>query len=550
MMLINTRDGDGRDTVAADAGHIHFEPAWKPLRFLNLYRLVIATFFVIIGFSDSLTAPLGIYYPQLYFAVSLFYIAFSALSIFTIDWRKPPFTVQVYCHVLTDIAVIILLMHASGGLKSGLGVLLVVAIAGGSLLTAGRTAILFAALAALAVLLEQIYSQLNAPLLTTNFTHAGLLGATFFATATLAYVLARRVRETEALAAQRGVDIANLEQLTRYIVQRMQTGIMVIDDRNRVRLVNESARHLLGLGDSADKTSTITLPQELAEQLKTWHSDTNYEPYTLRPTKTSPDIMPRFARLGGDESSGTLIFLEDMTSMAQHAQQLKLASLGRLTASIAHEIRNPLGAITYAGQLLAESPNAGASDKRLTQIICDQSRRVNTIVENVLQLSSRKRSQPEELNLKQWLEEFVEEFKRSEGIGDAHIAVAVDPGDLRVRMDPGQLHQVLWNLCHNGLRHSQPGEGQPDIELIGGVDATTQTPYLDVVDHGPGIEPQVAEHIFEPFFTTARQGTGLGLYIARELCEANQARLNYLSGADGGGCFRISFADPRRRQVA
>ncbi len=525
-------------------------PLWKPLRYLNLYRLVIAACLVVIGFWDKLTAPLGTHYPMLYFTTSVGYIIFSVVSMFFMDWRRPPFTVQVYTHLLVDIAAITVLIHASGGLKSGLGVLLVVAIAGGSLLMAGRIAILFAAIATLSVLGEQVYSEISDPDATTNFTHAGLLGAAFFATATLAYILARRVRESEALAAQRGIDLANLEQLTGYIVERMQTGIVVVDNTTRVRLVNDSARHLLSLGSDNEKTDALRLPPVLLDQLKEWHDVSNYEPSSLRPTNTSPDIMPRFARLGVNKDSGTLIFLEDMTAMAQHAQQLKLASLGRLTASIAHEIRNPLSAISHAGQLLAESPHSDSSDQRLTEIIRDHSRRVNTIVENVLQLSRRKRAQPQEIGLQSWLANFVSEFCRTQGMDETRISVNIEPSEVTVRIDPEQLHQILWNLCHNGLRYTQPAAGAAALELRGGVASDAQTPFLDIIDSGPGIDDQVAEHIFEPFFTTAQKGTGLGLYIARELCEANQARLSYLRAPTGGSCFRISFADPRRKQVA
>lgn len=525
-------------------------PPWEPLRYLNLYRMVIAACLVVIGFWDKLSAPLGLHYPVLYFTTSVGYIVFSLVGILFMDWRRPPFTVQVYTHLLVDITAITVLIHAGGGLKSGLGVLLVVAIAGGSLLMAGRIAILFAAIATLSVLGEQAYSQISDPAAATNFTHAGLLGAVFFATATLAYMLAKRVRESEALAAQRGIDLANLEQLTGYIVERMQTGIVVVDNTSRVRLVNDSARHLLNLGDAIEKTDSPRLPPALLDQLKEWHDVSNYEPYSLRPTNTSPDIMPRFARLGINKDSGTLIFLEDMTAMAQHAQQLKLASLGRLTASIAHEIRNPLSAISHAGQLLAESPHSDTSDRRLTQIIRDQSRRVNTIVENVLQLSRRKRAEPEEIELHTWLSGFVSEFCRAQGVDASRITVNIEPGHVTVRIDPEQLHQILWNLCHNGMRYTQAATGTPALELRGGRTPGVQTPFLDVIDFGPGIDEQVAEHIFEPFFTTAQKGTGLGLYIARELCEANQARLSYLHTPTGGSCFRISFADPRRRQVA
>ena len=230
--------------------------------------------------------------------------------------------------------------------------------------------------------------------------------------------------------------------------------------------------------------------------------------------------------------------------MAQQAQQLKLASLGRLTASIAHEIRNPLGAISHASQLLAESRHLDKGDLRLTEIIEEQSKRVNTIVKNIMQLSRRDRAQPEDLFLRPWLDQFIQEFIHHEKIPAERIQVEITPPDLQIRFDPTQLHQILWNLCHNGIHH---GAGR--LVLRGGSTRQPYHQYLDIMDDGDGIDAGMAHAIFEPFFTTANHGTGLGLYIAKELCESNQARLNYVPENEGTH-FRITFADPRRRQVA
>jgi len=258
--------------------------------------------------------------------------------------------------------------------------------------------------------------------------------------------------------------------------------------------------------------------------------------------------MPRFAHLGNDQDSGTLIFLEDMASVAQQAQQLKLASLGRLTASIAHEIRNPLGAISHAGQLLAESTHLDKGEMRLTEIIQEHSRRVNTIIENIMQLNRRDRSNPEEIDLNQWLASFVDDFCLNEDVLVSQIDYSLTDDINIIRFDESQLQQILLNLCQNGLRHGDKSN-LPHIRLQGGISRKSSAPYLEVIDNGKGIDPAIAEHIFEPFFTTAASGSGLGLYISRELCESNQAHLNYIPGSDSGSCFRITFADPRRRQV-
>jgi len=522
---------------------------WRQLLYLNYYRVGLSGLFTLLFVIERLPPPLADHSYSLFSTVSMCYLTIAICSLFTIKWRRPGFHVQVYLQVMTDIIAITLLTHASGGVRSGLGMLLVVSIAGGSLIMAGRTSRLFAAIATLAVLAEQIYSWLQGATITTSYTHAGLLGASFFATAGLAHVLARRLRESQALAERRGVDLANMAQLTEYVIQRMQTGILVVDNHFSIRLINTSAARLLELTSKAEGRPIKLLCQELDRQMREWWNNAIFEPQSFRPTEAAPEILPKFARLGVDQSAGTLIFLEDMAALTQQAQQLKLASLGRLTASIAHEVRNPLGAISHASQLLEESPRLDSGDKRLTEIIQEHSARVNAIIENIMQLSRRQRAHPEELMLKPWLNQFINEFVSGEALVPGQIRLEVIPSDTRVQVDPGQLHQVLWNLCHNGIKHGAY-DGRSQLILRVGIVADTNNPYLDVIDNGPGIGPKLQQQIFEPFFTTATDGTGMGLYIARELCASNQARLNYLQNPAGGGRFRITFADPRRRQVA
>jgi len=521
---------------------------WVPLRLLNIYRLLLAGVATILCVGDILPGPLGTQDFSLFFGTSFIYLLFSLINIQTIKKQFPRFELQVYCHILVDIAAITLLMHASGGVKSGLGMLMVIAVAGGSLLIVGRAAIVFASVATLALLSEQIYTSWSQPLWDTSYTQAGLLGAGFFATAILAQVLVKRLRESEALAEKRGVDLANMAQLTEYIIQRMQTGVLVLDHKKNIRLINASARNLLGAKMLSDRDVENSLPEPLTLQLEHWWHHPEDEAKSFIPPETAFNIMPRFARLGQKKDSGTLIFLEDMAAVAQQAQQLKLASLGRLTASIAHEIRNPLGAISHAGQLLAEASQLDKSEQRLTEIIQDHSRRINAIIENIMQLNRKDRSNPQEIDLRQWLESFVDDFSLTEKVLREQITLNLTDEISIIRFDANQLHQILINLCQNGLRHGDQN-APPILQLRGGLSRESNSPYLEVIDNGEGIPPSLAEHIFEPFFTTAENGTGLGLYISQELCESNQAHLNYIPTPDGGSCFRIIFADPRRRQV-
>ena len=245
-----------------------------------------------------------------------------------------------------------------------------------------------------------------------------------------------------------------------------------------------------------------------------------------------------------DPAGDVTIFIEDTGEIQQQAQQLKLASLGRLSAGIAHEIRNPLGAISHASQLLSESPNLDQGDQRLTDIIYDHCLRMNDVIENVLEMSRRAPATPVKLKLREQLCEFNDAYTNANQ--NAEIEIDVEPPDTEIRMDPSQFHQVLTNLVQNGLRYSEEHSQCAYVRLQGGVDTISERPYLNIIDRGPGVDEAKVANLFEPFFTTEASGTGLGLYISRELCESNQARLSYSRHDDGGGCFRIIFAHPDR----
>lgn len=529
----------------AHADLIGQEPAphstpWRLLGLLIIYRLALSAAAVFLVLGDHPLQPLGQDKPALFSNLSLFYLAFSLVCAAAWLTRWPGLRVQVYAQIVIDIMVITLMMHASGGVSSGLGILLVVAVAAGAILSPGRIGIFFAAIASLAVLIERGYASLTEAATQSSYTQTGMLGAAFFATALLIHALARRAFESEALATRRGEDLANMAEITHYVIERMQTGIVVADHSGLIRIANESARRLLDLPAGAPETLAEAAPA-LAGQWSEWRKD------GVQPSGPTGDFFARFAKLGATQDSDTLIFLEDNSEIAQQAQHLKLASLGRLTASIAHEIRNPLGAISHAGQLLAESPALQDADRRLTQIIADHAQRMNNMVENVLQLSRRERTRSDILDLESWLDEFARVFCESNALRPEEISIRHEDSRIVVHADSSQLHQVLWNLCQNGLRYA-PGGALPKLVLRCGILPGQYAPYLDVIDSGPGINMENAEHIFEPFFTTEPNGTGLGLYIARELCECNQANLKYIRLAQGS-CFRITFADRRRHII-
>ncbi len=511
-----------------------FRRNWRTLRLFNIFRLVVAAtlFSLAIFSSDSQSSQNN----HLFQAVSLLFLFFSMFGSVAITKHWPRYGTQAYIYAVVDIIVFTMLTHALHSSDGSLEILLIITIVGTALLLPERGAIIIASLATLALLGERTITQLFLQI-QVNYTQAGLLGATFFATALLSTALNRRLKESELLAEQRGVDLANMAQLNEHVIQLLQSGILVIDKELRIRLINQAATQLLTSNGNDEPPKQ--LPHELHPSYNEWYISQQQPQDIIFLPQNGKEISVHYTQLGTQLDQGTIIFLEDSSTLSQQVQHLKLASLGRLSASIAHEIRNPLGAISHAAQLLAESPELVPSDLRLIEIISNHSSRVNTIIESILQLSRRDRFNPASINLKQWLNEYTGELADSNHIERAAITVSMPNSSSDIIFDPTHLYQVINNLCNNGIRHSRDYPHNPKLEIHCG-NTTDGRTYIEVADHGPGISEEDATHIFEPFYTTESSGTGLGLYIARELCECNHAKLDFIP-SQNGACFRIIF---------
>lgn len=517
---------------------------WRLLRLLNGYRLLIGVLAVLV-YSSGQSRLFGTDDPQLFLGTGIVYLAFGVVAAISLYMRRPGFEMQAQAQLLVDVVAVTLFMHASGGPASGLGGLLFVFFVANSLVIPWRSSITFAAGSALLILADQTYLVLygSAPL--TGYLQAGLIGMILFIGSVSGSFLGRRLRESEALADQRGMDLQNLGQLNDYIIHRMRTGVVVVDEHDRVRLINEAA--LANFEKPRARSFKIgELSPRLKQQLDGWRkaSHTHRDPFASEGGKP---LIPQFTQLTPGTAAGTLIFLEDPSQMSEQVRQMKLAALGRLTGSIAHEIRNPLAAISHANQLLAESGNLHSKDRRFTEIIAEHTQRMEQMVETILQLSRRDTTRAEELELSRWLKDFVAEFRDRKELKGQDLAMRLDAGaELRARVDPAHLYQILWNLSENALRYGRPPDGvtQPLIEYRIGPLPGPEAIELAVLDRGPGVPEDIAEHLFEPFYTSNPRGTGLGLFIARELCECNQARLKYERRAEGGSCFRILFDAP------
>jgi two-component system sensor histidine kinase PilS (NtrC family) len=518
---------------------------WRVLGLLNFYRVLVPL--VLMGlYSLGGARGIAVNSPQVFFGATVFYLCFGLASVILVRRRLASVRVQTILQAAVDLGVLPLLLHVSGGVASGLGLLFLVPVGCLAFLLPTRSALFLAALAAMAVLGDTIWQQLSGRTDISAYATAGILGAVLFTIAAAASFVASRMRESEDLVRQKDVDLADLAELSQYIVQHLRESLLVVDGGDRIRLINESAAEILGDEHAVPGALVGEVSPRLLYSLATWRQieRTDNTPSSFVAADGARVIQPHFAPLGASPGP-TLIFLEDTSLMAERVQQGKLAALGRLSASIAHEIRNPVGAMSHAGQLLAESPSIGSDERRLTDIIRNNSERVSTIINNVLQLSRREDTKPTRLNLGDWIEDFLSEFCETMQVPRNRIGFREEADDLEVRFDPSHLHQVVWNLCDNALKYGETRAGV-SVELKLGRLTPSNRPFLEVADRGPGIEHQAVDRIFEPFFTGRKGGTGLGLFIARELCQLNRAVLIYEPRSGDGSVFRIVFSDPQR----
>lgn len=524
--------------------------AMGSVRVYAFYRVTFSLLFLAILLSGASRGLFAATQPLIQSGAIYAFIATSAVFLAHALWRRFALRPSVlFIHLVVDVGCMAALTFASGGVASGFGVPLLITIACGGTAFGMRLALLLAAIASLAVLGQEVVVALarnGEP----GPVAAGLLGLLLFATAISVQRANSRLRSAQQREAVHADTAARLQHLNELIIQRMLTGILVVDASGRIELINAAAVGLLG-GHQPQRPLAPRQSLGVCPELLGLHQRWKAYPWLQLPTFASggTEIQASFAALDQRDGQRTLIFLEDNRASAQRAQQLKLASLGGLTAGIAHEIRNPLGAISHAAQLLGERDAADTSVRQLAEIIVRHSERLNQIVENVLQLSRQKPAELVRFDLKRWLQKFLAEFSQRPGPSAAIEADTAGPA-LLVEFDPSQLNQVLANLLDNALRHSAEHSGEHWAALELGTDATSGRPWLDVHDRGAGIGAVEQQRLFEPFFTTARTGTGLGLYISRELCAMNRATLEYRPPTQGGpatgACFRIGFAHPGR----
>ena len=521
---------------------------WSPIQLYSIYRLILIGVLQLLTLTKNMPMQLGSYDPGLFDIVLNSFTVISVLAIFSAHFRWPSYMAQVYLHPAMDIIFLLLLIFASGGLHSGMGILLGLPIILQNILRPGQISLMLAAIAITSLLGIEVFMQQESTRSASDLSYAGILTLFIFSASWMLGKWFEKASMTAELAKRRGVDLANLSQLNQSILDQLQTGILVVERSGVIRHMNPTAWDMLGRPPDWRSKPLRDFAPELNAHFKHWVANVcpKIVSYDIKHWRTT-ELSFRLSQLGTRTSGAALIYLEDTSAQREKQQGVKMASLGQLTANIAHEIRNPLGAISHAAQLLSESPELSKPDQRMVQIIQENSKRMNTTIESVLNLSRKREASRENIPLEAWLQKFREDFVRQSELTMHQINLFVEPSDAEIQFDPNHFDQIMWNLCRNAEKyaHENPADLQLGIQCM--QPAHTRDLILSVMDNGVGISEVGQERLFEPFYTTSTKGTGLGLFMARELCLSNGANLEYVQLTGKGSCFRIVFAHRKSR---
>lgn len=510
----------------------------RELYFFALYRVLVASLIAALVFSPLSMLVGEPHHPRLGHIVSLSYLPISLALLF---WGRNErwLGTIVFWSATVDISAAMLLMHALPGASAGISMSLLFNIAAAAMLLRLASGLLVALLASTATALEFFWRLIEGQEANRTLAELTMFVTSYMALAYISYQISSRARRNQQLADRRGAEVANLFEINELIIRRMRTGVLVVNGSGLITLTNEAATALLGIRgaeDSGNQTSLSQLAPELSRRLQRWRKGGTGDEAPLQLAADQAEIQPRFARLLAD-SELTLVFLDDSSVVSRRAESLTLSTLGRFSASLAHEIRNPLAAISYASQLLEESTDIGDADRRLLQIIHQQCQRTNGIVESVLGLARRERANPENLDIATFVRRFVLEYRQTLAIETDSLEVIINQSSVIALMDPKHLYQILTSLVHNALKYGRIAQEPARVRIS--VASSGRGAVIDVTDRGPGIPDAATAQLFRPFYTTSEYGTGLGLYIAQELCRANQTQIKYVSVPAGGACFRL-----------
>ncbi|QCR86274.1 two-component sensor histidine kinase [Moraxella osloensis] len=510
----------------------------------NGYRIIIAIFFSF-SFMLALKNAQHDYWVLINLFPTFFYFLFSiALFILYYFYPKNPL---LMVGLTVDALVLTTMLYFSGGNDLQVILLFLVQVAAAFMLVRSNQAILLTIFAITLVIYQQFYQTLKNDVNYALVNNVASMAISFIGVAYLSYTLSKRLKQIELLSERQVNEVNALNAINNKIVQIIDQGVVVLSHDLEIFIANDTALEQLHLPKALDNFNLLDISPLLAARLAPIIQEPE-ETLIVRlgaATASTPlavgiepnhqsfnDLRLRITQL---RQQYAIIFIEDLRHEFSRAQQLKLASLGQLSASIAHEIRNPLATISQASQLLMEEVNeadSGLSGDNilLYEMIYHQTIRVNKIIEDVLKLSRQQRPNFVYIEPKTWLNDFIQENFSGH---DIFLHCHTDKGFM---FDNHQLAQILVNLINNGLRFSSKTEPHAFVTLQ--VYESGKSIHIDVIDTGHGVAKENIQYLFNPFFTTDSQGTGLGLYLSQAFCQANYANLEYVR-SEGQTCFRM-----------
>ncbi|MGB5325824.1 MAG: ATP-binding protein [Pseudomonadales bacterium] len=535
-------------------------PLDRPLLVVYLcYRLGITALLWALFFTNS---SIGADYPDLFVGAALAYLSINVLLLAFVLKGWAPTHSTLLAIVLSDIFLLQLIGFASGPFDSGLGTLMVISVAAGAIFIRDAASLVPPAFATLTLFTGVGARLFDGAASDNEIVASGWLGLSFFVASLALNYLARRMRQSEARALHEASSARKLEELNQLIIARMQTGVFIANSRGKILASNRSALKivphnidLLDFSLSDVNTNIASYHQRVHEHFaKTGSTDSPRARFSTALAVNGTEYRLTWVRLDSGNAEESLIFVEDLSRLAQQAQQLKLSSLGKLTASIAHEIRNPIGAASHAAQLLREEKKEDDTDRQLANIIVEQCKRCSNIISNIMDVSRGEPAKDALINLADWLPHFIGNYKNDE-LADITLHC---PEYMVARFDPAHLEQIIRNLLDNAINAGEAKAGIKNAAIITWLE--DDCAHIDIYDSGAGVSSENLPRLFEPFFTTGRTGSGLGLYICRELCTANQATISYVKNTEpdkklvlsdnlSSHCFRIRFSHPERQSL-
>ena len=513
-------------TATAITGREATADARQLFRIYNHYRSGLALCLLALILLPGLGKLTDELDSELYF-LGCGLLLITSLPLTTGMWRRAETSpTAAFGVLLIDVFVNALVVTATGGIVSGFSVFYVITAAASAVLLKQRSlSLLIAAITVIAVLSEGLI-QFESTGKANGLLPAGMFGTLIFLITLAVQVLARRLFRAESAALEAQQQREALKALNEEIILHMSTGVLRVDNQGQLHPINRQARQWLALeGQATYSLDNLSTP--LRTQYDDWQNGLRPSGQPFKPHPDAPELVASFADTDPSLGLGALIFLEDHSPVTLRAQTLKLQSLGKLAGSIAHEIRNPLAAISHASQLLSEREQWEAQERQLTDIVVKNCERVSGIIDNVLSVSRRQAPEIQSLQLYAWLESFVADYLALRQ--DTPVVELIENAPIRIDFDPSHLRRVLTNLLDNALRHSLELSQQPTARIRVMAASAAEKYYLDIEDDGPGVSEDNLPHLFEPFFTTAQGGSGLGLYLCQDLCQLNRAELSYLS---------------------